>query len=141
MTRRLFTGDVVHVAWQGRVGVVREDPALEGRLVGVRRKDHLVVHRVWWVGSRGGAVETRCSRLMAGDGVEFVMVGDLGALLRPCRHCWSRLGLEAARREVDWVAKDFGEEVDSEDRGKGSLLQLRDAQAAEGAGLDAGTAG
>lgn len=142
MTRRVVrTGDRVLGAEFGLVWVEREDPELEGRLVGVRRSEGVVVHKLWECSPGGSVLETRCGRTMGRPGVEFVRVWDLVKPLRPCRKCWSRLGLEVARREVDWVAADLGEEGDNEDRGKGSLLQLRDAQAAKGAGVDAGTAG
>lgn len=141
MTRRVVrTGDRVLGAEFGLVWVEREDPELEGRVVGVRRSEGVVVHKLWECSPGGTVLETRCGRTMGRPGVEFVRVWDLVKPLRPCRKCWSELGLEAARLELEWVT-EYREEGGCEDRGKGSLLQLRDAQAAKGAGVDAGTAG
>jgi len=136
MTRRVVrTGDRVLGAEFGLVWVEREDPELEGRVVGVRRSEGVVVHKLWECSPGGTVLETRCGRTMGRPGVEFVRVWDLVKPLRPCRKCWSELGLAAARLELDWVS-EYREGVERGREGRGPV-----GRGAEVVGTRAGLGG
>ena len=95
-------------AVRGKLTVKRVDGEIEGRLIGVRAQDRSVVHMLWTFRPGELDVETTCSRKIKLLEVEFVHLGDLGRMLRPCRQCYSKQHLEMVRRQLDWAVAQRG---------------------------------